>query len=456
MNAISALSDRIRNGISRQFQGREIWALSDQAVVSGTNFLTSVMLARFMGLSEFGVFALAWMSVLFVNSLQSALVVAPMMSMGPKQDEKDRPFYFGAVIFQEFVFVSFCFVLVLVALKISGSFFPHANLQRLALPLAVSAFAYQLQDFIRRYFFATRQSRYALADDALSYLTQLPILFLLHRAGALNSATALWVMSGTSIFGMVAGWFWVEPLDFNWEWIKVISRRHWRFSRWLGASALMQWTSGNLFIIAAPIYYGAAAAGVLRASQNLMGVTHVWFQGLDNVVPVETARRLHKGGVRSMLAYTRSILLRWGGLTLLFAIVMAAAPGFWLRLMYGPEMVQYGYILRLYALLYVIMFVGAPLRAGLQALEFTVPIFWSYLSMTAFAFAFAVPMAKWLGLSGTMLGLLGAQILFQCIVAASLFLKSSRVAHEEDFASARLRTASISSLGADGPMKEMR
>jgi hypothetical protein len=38
-----------------------------------------------------------------------------------------------------------------------------------------------------------------------------------------------------------------------------------------------------------------------------------------------------------MLAYTRSVLLKWGGLTLLFAIVMAAAPGFWLRLVYGPR-----------------------------------------------------------------------------------------------------------------------
>jgi O-antigen/teichoic acid export membrane protein len=434
MNAISALSDRIRNGISRQFQGREIWALSDQAVVSGTNFLTNVMLARFMGLGEFGVFALAWMSVLFVNSLQSALVVAPMMSIGQKQKEEDRPSYFGAVVFQELAFVSFCFVFVFVALKISGSFFPHANLQRLALPLAVSAFAYQTQDFLRRYFFATRQSRHALADDALSYLTQLPILLLMHRAGALNSATALWVMSGTSIFGMVVGWFWVEPLDFNWEWIKAISRRHWRLSRWLSAAALMQWTSGNLFLIAAPIYYGPAAAGVLRASQNLMGVTHVWFQGLDNVVLVETARRLHEGGVHSMLAYTRSILFRWGGLTLLFAIVMAAAPAFWLRLTNGPEMVQYGYVLRLYALLYVIIYIGGPLRAGLQALEFTVPIFWSYLAMTAFAFAFAFPMAKWLGLSGSLLGLLGSQILFQSIVGVSLFVKSSRVAQEEGLA----------------------
>jgi O-antigen/teichoic acid export membrane protein len=414
--------------------GREIWALTDQAVVSATNFLTNVILARFMGLREFGVFALAWMSVLFVNSLQTALIIAPMMSIGPKQEEKDRRSYFGAVVFQELVLVSFCFVLVYGALTVSGNFVRFSEIKQLALPLAVSAFAYQLQDFLRRYFFATRQSPRALADDALSYLTQLPILLLLHRAGHLNSATALWAMAGTSLLGLLPGLLWLERLEFNWEWIKAVSRRHWRISRWLSASALLQWTSGNLFVIAAPVYYGAAAAGVLKASQNLMGVTHVWFQGLDNVVPAETARRLREGGVRSMLGYTRSILVKWGGLTLLFAIVMAVSPGFWLRLMYGPEMVQYGYILRLYALLYVVVFLGGPLRAGLQALEFTVPIFWSYLAMTAFAFSFAVPMAKWLGLSGSLFGLIGSQILFQSIVGAALLLKSSRVAKQAAFA----------------------
>jgi O-antigen/teichoic acid export membrane protein len=430
MSEETTLWERIRNGLLRQLLGREAWALTDQAVVSGTNFLTNVMLIRFMGIREFGVFALAWMSVLFVNSLQTALIVAPMMSIGPKQEEKDRPSYFGAVVFQEIVLVFLCFVLVFAALKVSGNFFPHEGLQQLALPLAVSAFAYQLQDFVRRYFFATRQSRRAFADDVLSYLAQLPILFLLHKAGHLNSAIALWVMAGTSIIGLVPGWLWMEPIEFHREWIGAISRRHWKFSRWLSASSLLQWTSGNLFVLAAPVYYGAAAAGVLKASQNLMGAANVWYLGLENIVPVETARRLRQGGVRFMLAYTRSILFKWGGLTLLFALVMAVAPGFWLRLFYGPEMAQYGYILRLYALLYLIFFVGGPLRAGLQALEYTVPIFWSYLAMTSFAFAFAFPMAKWLGLTGTMLGLLGTQVLFQSIVGVSLLWKSGRVAQQ--------------------------
>ena len=432
MDPGSKLGGRIRNGFLRQLRGRETWALTDQAVVSATNFLTNVMLARFMGLREFGIFALAWMSVLFVNSLQFALVIAPMMSIGPKQAEKDRPFYFGAVVFQELVLVLCSFVLVLTGLKLFGGDIRHVDVRHLALPLGVSAFAYQMQDFVRRYFFATAKSRYAFMDDSLSYLTQLPILFLLHKVGRLNSVSALWAMAGTSLFGVAVGWFWVEPLRFEWARIKAVASHHWRLSRWLGVSALLQWTSGNLFVLAAPVYYGAAAAGVLKASQNLMGATHVWFQGLDNVVPVETARRLHEGGVRSMLTYTRSILFKWGGLTLLFAVVMGATPGLWLRLVYGPQMVQYGYILRLYALLYVLVFIGGPLRAGLQAIEFTVPIFWSYLAMTTFSFALAVPMAKWLRLNGVMIGLLGTQVLFQSIVGAALLIKSNRLVQKSD------------------------
>ena len=421
MSAKGTLWERSRIRLLGHLGRRERWALSDQAICSGTNFLTNVMLARFLGLREFGVFALAWMSVLFVNSLQSALIVAPMTSVGPKQEEKDRPSYFGAVLFQELVLVSLCFVLVFAALKLSVNFFRHEDLHPLAMPLAVSAFAYQMQDFFRRYFFVTRQSRRALADDALSYLTQLPILFFLHRAGHLNSATALWAMAGTSILGLAVGWFWFEPIQFHWTWIKAVWWRHWKIARWLSPSALMQWAAGNLFTIAAPVYYGPAAAGAMRASANLLGVTHLWVQGLDNVVPAEASRRLRAGGVDSMLAYTRSILITWGGLTLLFAIILGTAPGFWLRLMYGPQMVPYAYVLRLYALFYVIFFLAVPLRAGLIALEFTAPIFWSYLAMTASSMTLAFPLAKWLGLSGSMIGIIGTQILSQCISAPHYF-----------------------------------
>ena len=432
MNPESMRKGRIREGLHRLLRGREAWALADQSVVSATNFLTNVILARFMGLREFGIFALAWMSVLFVNSIQYALVVSPMMSVGPKQEKEARSSYYGAVLLQELVLVSVCFVVVYAGLRLVGDHIRHVDVGYLAIPLAISAFAYQAQDFFRRYFFATMQGRRAFLDDALSYLTQLPILVVLHRIHRLNSVTALWAMAGTSLLGLVVGWLWYERVTFHRTRIKSVITQHWKIARWLTASAILQWTSGNLFVVAAPVYYGAAAAGVLKASQNLMGATHIWFQGLDNVVPPEAARRLHEGGVRRMLAYVRSVLFKWGGLTLVFALVMGAAPSFWLRLIYGPQMAQYGYVLRLYALFYVLFFVGGPLRAGLLALEFTAPVFWSYLAMTVFSVSLSFPMAKWLRLDGVMIGLLGTQVIFQGIVATALIARSRRVQESGD------------------------
>ena len=77
------------------------WALADQTMVSGVNFLTGILLARYLGLEEFGRFTLAWMAVLFVNSLQSGLIVQPMMSIGPKQAEDETSAYYGAVVAQQ-------------------------------------------------------------------------------------------------------------------------------------------------------------------------------------------------------------------------------------------------------------------------------------------------------------------------------------------------------------------
>ena len=62
------------------------WALADQIIVSGANFLTALLLARHLGPEEFGRFTLAWLVVLFVTSLQAGLIVSPMMSVGPKLD----------------------------------------------------------------------------------------------------------------------------------------------------------------------------------------------------------------------------------------------------------------------------------------------------------------------------------------------------------------------------------
>ena len=98
----------IRNFIVRYNQSN--WALLDQAMVSGVNFLTGIILVRYLGLEEFGRFILAWLIILFFNSIHFAAVISPMMSIGPKQSEKEFPQYYAAVFLQQLFWSGVCFI----------------------------------------------------------------------------------------------------------------------------------------------------------------------------------------------------------------------------------------------------------------------------------------------------------------------------------------------------------
>ena len=137
----------IRNFIGRYSQIN--WALVDQAMVSGVNFLTGIILVRYLGLEEFGRFTLAWLIVLFFNSIQFAAVISPMMSIGPKQAEIEFPQYYGAVLLQQLFWSGCCFISIFLCVWGSQFFFDW-KIHQLAAPLAAGLLAFQFQDFLRR------------------------------------------------------------------------------------------------------------------------------------------------------------------------------------------------------------------------------------------------------------------------------------------------------------------
>ncbi|MGD0796093.1 MAG: hypothetical protein ABR910_00085 [Acidobacteriaceae bacterium] len=400
--------------------GGEVWAIADQALVSGTNFLTNVLVARSLGIAEFGVFALAWMAMLFFYSMQMALISAPMMSLGPKTPPADRRIYWGGVIVQELLFALASAGLIFIGLHIIAILTHQPGLDRLTYPLCLATVVYLLQDFVRRYFFTTRQSRRAFLNDAVSCLPQLPLIFFFLRLHLIGISGVLWIFAVTSLVGVGLGAYWLEPVSVTFREIQATAARHWRISRWIAPSWLLSWMSTNFITILAPVYYGPAAAGALRASQNIVAVTHVWILGLDNVMPAEAAHRLHQSGIAALSRYLGNMSLRWGGLTAGFALVVGIMPQFWLRLLYGSQFAGYGAVLRMYCLLYLLVFIGGPVRAGLQALEYTAPFVWAQMGATGFALLIGVPLTKGLGLDGVMIGTIGTSVILQGVLLLAL------------------------------------
>jgi len=376
--------------------------------------------------------------ILFIKGLQQAMIISPMMSIGPKQEESEAPLYYGSMFGQQLSAAALSSVVLFIGTMFCGLFYPHWKVGSFVLPLALTAFAHQLQEFIRRYFFTRGKPFVAFVNDFICHGGKIAAIVWLFVIGALDTATALWAIAATSVLSFLVG---LKSLDEvrrpSRAQFASVARRHWGFSKWLTASALMQWMSTNFFTITAAAFLGASAAGAMRAAQNIMGALHILFFGLDNVTPISASRILHEQGVRPMVAYLKKVIVLGGAVTVSFAALAAYAPEFWLTTVYGDDYRGFGFVLQWYALIYVVIFFSAPLLAGLRALEETRPHFWACAASTLFTIAGFAPLISGFGLAGALAGVFGANLIQQVIIFIAL--------------KKRVATSADSALGLDAP-----
>lgn len=392
------------------------YSLADQAMVSGVNFLTSILLARAMGPTDFGEFTLAWAVVLFVGALQFALISAPMMSIGPKQSASRAPRYYGSVFAQQIIFAVGSSVTVLLGAWTCGFLFPHWEVEILAIPMALATGAYQLRDFVRRYFFTCDRLGSALLFDTATYGIQIGLLGWLAFRASLDVADPLWIVLISAVIGLLGIAARIGSVSLQRKHFLVVVRRHWRFSRWLGASAILQVISSQVFLVASGLILGTAAVGVLRACQNLMGLAQILFFGLQNVIPIRAGNHLRKSGIDGLVSYIKRAT---GGLELATGVIVctfAITPEFWLSLLFGEQFTGNGHLVRWYAATYLVVALSFPLTGGLWALESTRPIFFCYAAATVVGFAVAYPLLVYFGIVGAAAGMLLTQVVMVIIL----------------------------------------
>jgi O-antigen/teichoic acid export membrane protein len=387
------------------------WALTDQSVISGANFLTSILLARILGIDEFGRYTLAWSVVLFTQAIQSSAITAALLSLGPKYDGKSAGSYYGALFTQQAIFGLTSAILAGFGVMFLATMFPSWQLDGIAMPLAASVMFCQAQDFLRRYFFAIGRPHFSLLVDVVRYVAQIlvPIVFIVVGFG-ITGGTALWIMAGTAGLASLAVVPFVERLMWSLSVFRTIGTHQWHFSKWLVASALLQWMIGNFMLFIAGVLMGPAAAGATRAAYTIVGATNIFFLGLENIVPTRASQRYSRGGLNELNAYLMRVAGYGGTVTMLIAGAFAAIPEFWLDLLFGEEFRGYGYLVRWFAICQVVIFLGLPIRAWLRTVENTKWIFYSNIVSTGLSVAAAYPLIANCGLQGIGIGAFAASL----------------------------------------------
>lgn len=398
------------------------WAIFDQAVVSGTNFVVGILLVRYLGIEQYGIFILIWMLVQFFSSIQSAVIVAPMLSLAPKIIKENLEEYYSATFVLQGLLVT-----IIVAVALAATIFnPQDGIKWLeskaVLPMLVCLVSVQLQDYMRRIFFSQGKPRLAFFIDLISYAGQIPLVLIFVRQWPLYE-NVLIITAGCMLLGFCVGWQSMGISRVSVDAVRHVATRHWRSAKWLMGSAVLQWMSGNYFIIAAGTLLGPAVVGAIRAAQNILGLTHVVFQGLENVVPGEASQRYKEGDAVELRRYLTTVaiyLVIFTGCVAAVAVLLAEPL---LNLVYGHADNASVSAMFWYGPLYILVATALPLRVALRTLEQTRAIFIAYVIGSIFSLATAGFMITNFSLNGVMAGLLIVQAIGVSVLASSLFLK---------------------------------
>ncbi len=376
-------------------------------MISAVNFGTGVLTARFLGPAEFGRYVLAFMVVVAANIFQQALIINPMLSIGSKKPSAETTRYFSALLLHQGALSLGLSVVIGAGLAIADALFPAGSATGLALPLMAVTIGIQWQEFMRRYFFARGWIPTAAINDAIRYGAQMIaiIVMAMWSDGNRTAQDVLLVIAAPTALSLGHAALNFGSVQWRREAIRSSVQENWRFSRWLVPSAALQALNSTSFISAAGYFQGAAVAGALRATQNVVAILNILFLGAENIVQVSAAHAYGRQGVEALRSVIMRLIVIGGGVTIAILILMSLNGERLLSLFYGRQYLEADYLVRWWALVYALNFFAIPMFIALRAMERTKNVLIAETLQMVFTLVTLYPLTRYLGANGAMLGI---------------------------------------------------
>lgn len=397
---------RWRQGEGARVLGR-LWPLADQALVSGTNFVTMVLLARGMAPARFGSFTLLYAVLLFANGLQSSLITQPHNVLAATRTGEDYRRFTTSLAIAQLVVAAAAGLLALAAGAIG--LLVGWRAAPLLMILGAAIVAWQLQEFVRRVLYTERRVSAAFVNDLISYAGQGVTVAVLWRFSELTPGVALWVIAATSAAGAAYGFVQIRPsliATFRGDAL----RETWHFGKWLAGGETLRWLSSvELYQYLAAGLLGTAATATIRSAQVIFGPTRLLLFSLNDVLPIKFARSLRSGAAHLHADVRRVYLLTLLPLAL-YCGGVALFAGPLLRLLYGPAYAGGARVLMLYALSAFVSYVAIIVAAALKARRMTRSVFDTYVITSIIAVTCGWAFIELFGVQGALVGMIVTSI----------------------------------------------
>jgi O-antigen/teichoic acid export membrane protein len=415
-----------RTALIRLFSGKGAQegylAAIDQGVISLSNFLATIILARSVDPTQLGIYGVGFVTLRLVRSVQDGIIVQPLNVYGAGMDEVSFKSYATSTSILQLFLASATALLVA-----AGGWILTRLGNDIAGPtlfgLWFAFLGWQLQEYVRRMLYTRGSVLSAVLNTCLANAVRLTLMLWWAYQGELSGVAGLNAIAWGSIVALIPGlyftrFFWTR----SYANMRETWARNWNFGRWVMGGTIANWISVEFYPILTAGLISFAAAGAYRALQNLVAPIHTLLRATDTFLTPRAARLYTQNGVGALTRTMRLVYVLAGIPTLTFLVLAMLFPEELLSLLYGDTYLEYSDGMVLMAAFYALWFAYWPLQTIFKAARISRPIFAANLAAIILMFTVGIWMIYRWGVYGTIAGQALNALVVNILLWSSWFL----------------------------------
>lgn len=399
-------------------------AILDQGAFAGSNFVISILLARWMSAEEYGTYAVAFAVFLFLLNFHQALVLEPMLVFGSSAYRDTLRSYMKALLVLH-VGISLVMIFGLsVATAVTFRMRDTDGLPIALIGIAVAAPCILLFWVAKRAFYLKLSPGPSVAGALLYCVLTLGGLAFIYRHGLLSTFSALVLMGfGALAASLVLLSYLALRLPATADSVGSFDawRRHWHYGRWALCANAMMWVPINAFYPLVSKFCGLAQAGELKALMNFASPMLQACAALHTLMLPYATRVLRDRGNEGVNAILKRMTLLCVACAIPYWIALLILRGPAFQMLYSGRYTEVSHLLPIVALASIAgsAFFGPSIV--LRALEAPRLIFAAVTVSSVVAVILGIPLIRAWGVRGAVWSIALSEAL--AFIASVVFLR---------------------------------
>jgi O-antigen/teichoic acid export membrane protein len=400
----------------RNWAGKGFWAVTDQALFAGTNFMASILLARWLEPAAYGAFSVAYAVFLLLGTVHTGLWTEPMLVYGSGRFREAFTSYHRILLRYHWRFGALT-ALVFFLLSLGFWAWGTREIAKSFLGLTFAAPAVLYLWIVRRGAYVLLKPRLAAVGGGLYLLLYLGLSIALLRTSTLNATTAFLAMAVAGILSAeVIRWSMKTGTE-QFTDTEEVRNLHWNYGRWALLAGLFSWVPGNIFYLILPAFHGLEAAAHFKALMNLlMPILHV-NGALGQLLVPRMVRTNAQGGLSSC---TKKALISFSFLSIVYLGFIIIAGDSFMKWIYNGKYTQDKLLLLWLGLIPLLGAIIVVLSSAFKATENITLLTKLYLCSTIFCFTAGIAFVLLYCIQGAVISML-----FSYIILSIIFIKES-------------------------------